>query len=266
MSTPLATLQNLFQAYLMEGYRDIEQHIVTAPTDKISLEDRLDIYRHAYGARLVEILELDFPSLRKILGAKRFHKLGYDYVAAHPSHSFSIRQFGQYFPAFLANQKSAVPAHAEMASLEWALSQAIDGPYGHHLTFAELAKIPAESWVDMCFKFHPTVVAIACFYNVTTVWRAVNQNKQKPRWYYQKTPQYCLIWRFEQRPYFIELSEPEYTLYLALQQGKTFVEACESLIKHFSEEEIPAFISTTLQKWVNQGLLSETYFAMVKAV
>jgi hypothetical protein len=261
VSTSLAMLENLFQAYLMEGYRDIEAHIVTTPSDKITIQERLDIYRHAYYARLIEILGLDYPVLKKIVGAKRFEKLARTYVNAYPSHSFSIRIFGRYFSEFLANQKTAVPAHAEMATLEWAISQAIDAPDGPHLTFSELAKIPAESWIDMCFKLHPSVSALPCFYNVTSVWRAVNQNQQKPRWHYKKKPQYCLVWRYQQRPYFIELSNAEYAFYKAVQKGKTFLQLCEVLTNYFDEEEIPPFASSTLQKWVNQGLLSETYFS-----
>ncbi|MGB6976384.1 MAG: DNA-binding domain-containing protein [Gammaproteobacteria bacterium] len=261
MSTSLTALQNLFQAYLMEGYQDIETHIITAPSDEITVWGRLDIYRNAYYARLVEILGLDYPVLKKILGIKRFEKLGHAYVSQYPSHSFSIRLFGCHFSEFLANQKTAVPAHAEMATLEWALSQAIDALDGPHLIFAELAKIPPESWVEMRLRLHPSIVALPYFYNVTEVWRAVNQNNPKPRWHYQKKPQYCLVWRYQQRSYFMELSEAEYTFYLAIQQGKTFVELCEVLAEYFAEEEIPAFASTTLQKWVSQGLLSETYFA-----
>jgi hypothetical protein len=263
LSTSLATLQDLFQAYLMEGYPDIEAHIVTTTSDKITPQERLDIYRNGYYARLVEVLGWDYPVLKKILGVKRFEKLGYAYIDAHPSPSFSIRLFGRYFPEFLANQPTAVPAHAEMAALEWALSQAIDAADSSYLTFAELAKIPAEAWVEMRLTFHPSVVALPCFYNVTDVWRVVNQNKPKPRWRYQKKSQYCVVWRYEQRSYFIELSEAEYTLYQAIQQNKTFVELCEALAKHFAEEEIPAFASTTLQKWVSQGLLAKAHFTVV---
>jgi hypothetical protein len=72
------------------------------PSSQLTAEARLDIYRTAYRARLLECLAEDYPALAQALGASTFHALCLDYAAQLPSHSPSLIRFGARMPAFCA--------------------------------------------------------------------------------------------------------------------------------------------------------------------
>ena len=59
--------------------------------------------------RLLEILERDFPALRRMLGQDAFQELGGAYIENHPAPYFPIRGFGRYFAGFLASHQDIGP-------------------------------------------------------------------------------------------------------------------------------------------------------------
>src|SRR5689334_22511223 len=55
---------------------------------------RLEVYRHAYGARLARALRSNYPALAKALGDEEFERVARAYVRACPSSHYSIRWHG----------------------------------------------------------------------------------------------------------------------------------------------------------------------------
>jgi hypothetical protein len=91
------------------------------PNDRMSGFERLEIYARQYWFRLLDCLYDDYPALRVLLGERRFHKLCRDYLAQHPSTSWTLRNLGSALPAFITDVKSR-----DIARVEWAQTLAFD--------------------------------------------------------------------------------------------------------------------------------------------
>jgi len=101
---------------------------LVSPHAALSSAERLDLYADMYFYRLRDCLAEDFPALRARLGETRFHNLVTDYLLAHPSRHFSLRELGRALPGFLARHalEREFPALADLARLEWARVDVFD--------------------------------------------------------------------------------------------------------------------------------------------
>lgn len=101
------------------------------PNSKLSSLERVQIYNQQYWYRLLDCLEDDFPGLRAVLGAKKFLSVCKEYLNAHPSRSFSLRNLGSELPTFINDRKELVAPDfqlcSELARFEWAQVVAFDG-------------------------------------------------------------------------------------------------------------------------------------------
>jgi hypothetical protein len=152
---------------LPEGLRDVQTWMMTAITAMspdsareaalltdgraLSAHQRFEIYRYGYRARLVECLLDDYPVLAMTLGEAAFETLCHTYVERHPSRSPNLNAFGRH----MANVcKEAAPAGfgaasdflAELATLEWCITEMIHAPASAPFDFASLATLPIEAW------------------------------------------------------------------------------------------------------------------------
>ncbi len=103
------------------------------PNQVMSGFERLEIYARQYWFRLLDCLYDDYPALRMFLGEKRFHKLCREYLAAHPSTSWTLRNLGQHLPSFVTEVKAR-----DVARVEWAQTLAFDEPLKKALRLDEL--------------------------------------------------------------------------------------------------------------------------------
>lgn len=121
---------------------------VIKPNDRLSSFERLEIYNRQYWFRLIDVLHDDFPGLRAVVGPKRFQDLVIHYLEAHPSKSFTMRNLGRHLPAFLASRPDLTAPHTaaalEIARLEWAHTEAYDGPTLPAVTLADLQSAPPD--------------------------------------------------------------------------------------------------------------------------
>jgi hypothetical protein len=254
--TALQQLQEELQAHLLVGDNKIVTQVIRQKPDTI--EDRLAVYSDAYHWRLLEVLEIDYAVLRDLLGETDFEQLGFAYLDAHPSHSFSIDQVGRYLSEFLAETTpySQQPHLSELAALVWALSETIDAADAPILTANDLAAIPQEEWSEMCIGLHPSVQLLACRWNSVALWQAL-ANQQKP-----PTPKKLaeemgvVVWRKELQSYYCVLSPQEAWVMQTLQQGISFGEICEGLLQWLPETEVAQYAVNLLLRWVSDGMLS----------
>jgi hypothetical protein len=110
------------------------------PDARLGPVERLDIYADMYFYRLRDCLVEDFPKLAARIGDARFHNLATDYLLAHPSTHFSLRQLGSSLPGFLRTHplEREFPALADLASLEWARVDVFDDADAAPLSKQEL--------------------------------------------------------------------------------------------------------------------------------
>src|SRR3954471_3889614 len=121
MST-FARLQDEFQRGILTGDDEVLRELIDSPKEQ--REVLFGVYRHAYGARLVEALRHDHGLLQLYLGDETFEAMGHAYVAANPSHHPNLRWFSRALPGFLKTTEpySGHPVLADLAALEKALN------------------------------------------------------------------------------------------------------------------------------------------------
>lgn len=133
----LEKLQQWMQGTLMYTDSGIPAGVadVVKPSARLSAQAHLDIYKSSYIARLRECMRTQFGALAHALGPQLFEAFTDQYLAEHPSQSYTLNDLGRNFPAYLqatrpdADQpvKEAWPDFMiELARFEYALSEIFD--------------------------------------------------------------------------------------------------------------------------------------------
>ena len=71
----------------------------------MSAFDRLAVYSNGYFARLLEILERDYSTVKAIVGDDEFRHLVAHYLEKHPSRHYNLIHLGKRFPKFLRTHR-----------------------------------------------------------------------------------------------------------------------------------------------------------------
>ena len=132
------------QAWLVDaiiGRQVPAAHPVLRPA---SLDPRsgLAVYRHAYRARIDEVLRGDFPCLLAWWGQLRFSRWAQRFACERPSRGSTLNRLGASFARWLATRVDAVSA--DLARYEWAVAEAWYLPIGTPITAESLAGV--EDW------------------------------------------------------------------------------------------------------------------------
>src|SRR5277367_5751517 len=153
----LRALQRDLQRHLLGVDHTIVEAIVDAPP--LPTLERLGIYRNAYRVRLIEALDATYPVLHAVLGDEVFSALGEEFVAAHPSVHRSIRWYGRELADFLGQHPpyAEQPILAELALLEWTLSEVFDAADAPPKPRSAFSAIDAAAWSELRFEFHPSL-------------------------------------------------------------------------------------------------------------
>lgn len=257
--TSLKNTLEKFHNYILEKDNSIEKIIVG--TDEDFKHARLGVYQDAYFLRLLEILSKGLPAVKLLAGADEFEELGYDYIRNFPSHSYSVRYFGQHFAKYLANKPDVDPVWAEMATFELALEDVTDGRDAPQLTFEDMAKLSPESWGELKLVTHPSLIMLPFHYPIPTLWQALIQQKDKPELVRQEQPTQWILWRFNRQSYFRPMNAEQVWMMQAIQRGQTFSQVCEGLCEWLDEEKVIPFAAETLRQWITEGIFSEFQIA-----
>ncbi|MCW3082936.1 MAG: hypothetical protein JWP12_302 [Bacteroidetes bacterium] len=100
---------------------DTEKMIRTSAT--LSPENRISVYARGYVLRLMECMRADYPVLLHLLGEELFNSFVQAYLVNVPSHSPSLYDLGENFPAFLKASQPQQNEDAEMFDLPVELAQ-----------------------------------------------------------------------------------------------------------------------------------------------
>ena len=127
----------------------------------------LDIYRHAYRARLLECLADDFPALRALLGVQGFEALAADVIDTRPPRDATLNRYGRQLVVHLRAHPEATHAGRaalDLARLEWALVEAIHAPLAPALSGDALGALPPTAWAGL------RLVAVPSLRVITSRW------------------------------------------------------------------------------------------------
>jgi hypothetical protein len=251
----LAHLQGEFQDYLLRGTRGIEERILGSV--RVPVATRLGIYAGAYGSRLIDALGTSYPALAALLGEEDFQSLGAEYVRAHDSPYFSIRDYGDALEEFLGVHPSYadVALLAELARWEWMLCTVFDAADAEPLPAAALARVAPADWAELRLSFHPSVRRVALAWNAPQLWKALIEGGERPELTVAGQPVEWLAWRQDLRTYFRSLDATEAAALDAARSGRSFGELCELIAKAHDAGQAPAQAAALLAGWLGAGLV-----------
>ncbi len=250
----LMQTQQHFQAYLLQQDSEIASDVLS--TEKVPAVLRLDIYRHAYYSRLLDILQQDYSTLHTLLGDQEFFLLGKRYLSAYPSLFRSVRWYGQYLAKFLAEHPPYDDKKilSELANFEWMLTEVFDSPDQHPLALEVMADIPPDNWPNLCFELHPALRRADFIWNVLPLWHAAKCAADlKPEM--NASPIQCLLWRKDYEVLFRSLSVEEAFMIDAMYAGKNFGDICEGLCEWIAPEQVALQAASLLKRHIMDGVV-----------
>lgn len=226
--------------------------------DAPAVTGRLDIYQHAYRARLVAALRDNFGVLPKVLGDDGFDTLALAYLHAHPSTHPSIRWFGDRLPEFMAAHDELVPHAAlqDLARMERALRTAFDAADAQPLSVAALSAVPPAAWPMLVFTPLPSVKLLTMAWNIAPVWRALQGDDDPELPEPELLDHHLLVWRAGLETRWRALDPAAARLLAAALRGQTFAELCVLAADEAGEDAAALHAASALRGWLDDGLFS----------
>ena len=253
----LDRLQFDFQAYLTGAENHMLERVNA--TSKADRETLLGVYREAYALRLVETLATNYPKLAVYLGDDAHERMARAYIAAHPSHHPSIRWFGHRLAEFLALTApwSEQPVIADLAKLEWMLSETFDAADATPLAFETVAAVPPAQWPGLRFRPLPSLRRFELAMNATAIWRALDADETPPVAAPLETPPVqWAAWRPRLTTEYRSLETDEAAALDAVMAGADFASLCERLFDWHAEDEAAARAAGLLRAWIDAGMIA----------
>jgi hypothetical protein len=252
----LARIQADFQDFLLREGTGIFTHVLG--TERVSVNARLGIYGNAYRSRLIAALQSNYPALAKLLGERDFNDLATDYIAGHDSRFFSIRYYGHALAHFLSSEPRfrPVPLLAELARWEWTMAEVFDAADARPVELAALAGRAPVDWAAMRLTFHPSVRVLSLAWNAPQIWKALNEDRERPAASVERQRTSWLLWRHELREFFRRLIPAEEQALAGARAGENFGDICVLASDHYREDEAPAQAAAFLRGWIEAGLIT----------
>ena len=254
--TGLAEIQARFQGHVVGNGTDATGLFVGDAT--ATAAERAGVYYDAYRLRLLEVLEDDFPGVRKLAGAEAFRDFGLRYIDRYPSTRPSVRWFGRHFAAFLEEATAGTERAglAEMAAFELARTHAFDGPEAATATLDDLARYAPEAWPGLRLAIHPTLTLCRCEWNTGTVWRAILDEQPIPESAREAAPAHWAVWRKNIKVYWRSIGDDEAVALRNFGCGETFADVCDALCGQIEADDVPARLAAMLNQWIGDGMIA----------
>jgi hypothetical protein len=230
------------------------------PNDRLSGFERLEIYARQYWFRLLDCLCDDYPALRAHMGEKQFHKLCREYLATHPSTSWTLRNLGSHLPSFIQEPKAR-----DIARVEWGQTLAFDEPLMKAIQMDDLLGSDPST---LKLKLQACVIPLRLDYAVDHFITAMKKSDAEvrsgasqamseapTRREITKRPRlmaemvHLVIHRHDNTLYFKRLQPEAFVMLTALGDGATLANAIESALAQASPE---IDWSTEIRNWFNE--------------
>lgn len=258
----LSQLQRQFQAHILDPQADGAPAWVAAG-GRADPALQISVYSGAYRSRLREALAEDYPAVNMAIGDDAFTELLHAYIQDFPSHYFSLRDFGQHIPTFLAQHSNQYqrPWLAELASFEWTLRSAFDAADAVQLLEDDLATVAATDWPLLRFLAHPSLHFSHVNWNIPEMWKNLTADPPTEVAAQADPGSVWLIWRdAELITRFRSVEQDEEHALACLCAGGDFDEVCQSLTAFHDDADVPLRAAALLKAWIELGLLSELLF------
>jgi hypothetical protein len=228
---------------------------VVAGDDRLSAEERVDIYANMYFYRILDVLKEDFPATLAVLGAERFHNLVTGYLIEYPPAHFSISFAGNHLADFMRDypRREEFPFLADLARLERALIEVFHAADATPLDAQQMRAIAPADWPSLKLTLHPANQILELQWNVASILNAVEHREElSPA---ARADISMLVWRNRNRVYYRAIDAAERDALDAIAKGTTFAEICEMIARSVDEGDPASAINQRLETWLRDGLL-----------
>jgi hypothetical protein len=249
----LRELQQNFAAAVLDGAQNgFERQIQEAG---LSGARRLQIYRNNTLLNLTASLRATYPVICRLVGNGFFDYAAAQYLAAYPSRSGDLEEFGGDFARFLETFAPAAELVylPDVARLEWIYRQIFYAADHPPLNLTALAQVPIEQQGDLHFQRHPAAQLLQSAFPILRIWQ-VNQEDYAGDAAVDLTAGGIKLLALRRDNFEIEfqpLAAGEFILLLALEQGCSFAAACEQAMTAQPDVDLSACFS----RHVFQGAL-----------
>lgn len=242
------------ETYLPAGGLDA----IVRGDDRLSAEQRVDIYANMYFYRLLDVLKEDFPATLSVLGDDNFHNLATGYLLEYPPTEPSVLYCGRYLADYLrAHPISAAPYIADLATLERAVVEVFHGPDAPVLEPDGLRAIAPEKWPRFKLRTHPALQILKLEWRVAELLRAVEERREwKPA---DAGVVEVMVWRQGARVFYRELEKVEERAIAAASKGVTFAKICDLVAADCDAPlDSVAELNRLLARWLGDGILTRS--------
>lgn len=220
--------------------------------------ERLMIYRRMYPLRMEEALSIDFPVVKKLLGARVFGRLVEEYVEAHPSRSWTLDHLGQHLVEFVEKHPLTedFPGLWDLVRLEQALCEVFNAQDSSILTPAALSEVAPEQWPEAQFETVPALRLLRLGSNANDLYRAYNRDEELPET--QLGSFTVVAWRHGFQTWRMPLTSQAFEVLSLLSEGVCLGEALDRALR---EDEEPDQVFEWFQSWVSEGFFRGLNFS-----
>lgn len=231
---------------------------VFLPSKELSGEERLGVYCEMYFARLIEVLEEEFPAFVHLVGHARAHALFQDYAARHPSRHYSLNVFGKGLAGFLGDEADEFEDRAfalELVRLERSIQDVFDAPECASLAADAIAAVPPERWGRARLVPIPAFALHAFAHPVNAWYQAFRDETPRPS--PAPEPSYLAVFRQEGRVWRMDLSRAQHALLAGLAAGLALEPALARLAEEgFDLAEFGPEIQGWFRTWAAEGFFA----------
>jgi hypothetical protein len=237
---------------------------VFLPSHELSAAERVGVYADMYFARLIEVLEEEFPGLVAWLGHERAHALFHAYVVSHPSRFYSLNRLGAELEMFVrdeaefADDETELRAVAiELARLERSIQDVFDAPEHATLTPETLAAVPPELWPGARLVFVPAFALHVFEHPINAWYRAFRDDEPLPE--LRVAPSHVAVFRQSGgRVWRMDLDPAQHALLAALATGLALEPALQSLDDAGHDlAAIAPDLQSWFSTWAREGFFAE---------
>jgi hypothetical protein len=208
----------------------------------------LGIYQNNYRAQLAACLEDSFSVTLAWLGGAAFHDAIVAHVGSVPPTSWTLDLYGRDFPATLRALYPDDPEVGDLATIEWALSEAFVAPDAPPLA----ADLTTMDWDKARIGLVPSLTFHALKTNAPAIWSAIQGGSEPPAAILLPAPEALILWRSDELCRFRSIMPDERDALLFLTTpGATFGGLCAALGEGKVER-----IGPWLGQWLAEGQIA----------
>ncbi len=235
---------------------EAEIRMVIAGNDRLTPVQQAEIYREQFWLRHRDSLDEDFPALSSWLGQDAFECLARAYLAAIPPSSWTLRDLGVAWPAWLDQYEhfpsGLGPVARELAHLDLGFITAFDAPARVPVHAEKVATIAEDAWPDARILLQPSLRVFA-FKHAVNGYRWAVRRGDIPGSLLPAKPTWIALYRGEDlRVHEAELAVGEHALLVQLAAGATLSYACEQA-NALDPEGVEAQLGGWLSHWARRG-------------